>query len=111
MDKTSHGLRRVMFERPRHAANRAVFDEAVHAIEAQLGKPAGCRAKARPDNGYPAMDEYSWRGEGRRVRAIFRDTTLEAETGCQVVGFLPCGLEGHLFILVDPDRSSGPDCG
>lgn len=111
MDNTSHGLRRVMFERPRHGTNHAVFDAAVHAIEAQFGKPARCGAKPRPENGYQALDEYSWRGEGRRVRAIFRDTTLEAESGCQVVGFLPCGLEGHLFILVDSDRTSGPDCG
>ena len=111
MDKASHGLRRVMYERPRHGANPTVFDAAVRAIEAQLGKPARCVAKARPENGYQAMDEYSWHGEGRRVRAIFRDTTLEAESGCQAVGFLPCGLEGHLFILVDPDKATSSDCG
>jgi hypothetical protein len=111
MDRTSHGLRRVMYERQRHGANQKVFDAAVKAIEAQGGKPKSCADKARPGNGYQAMREYVWRSGGRRVRAIFRDTTLEAENGCQEIGFLPCGLEGHLFIVVDPENAPESDCG
>ena len=109
MDYSSHGLRRVMYERQRHGANHTVFDAAVRAIEAQGGKPASCTDRARPGNGYQAMREYVWRNAGRRVRAIFRDTTLAAESGCQEIGFLPCGLEGQLFIVIEPETA--PDCG
>ena len=111
MDKVSHGLRRVMYERQRHGANRTVFDAAVRAIDANLGTPQRCAAKARPDNGYQAMAEYRWRGDDFSVRAIFRDTTLEAESGCQEIGFLPCGLEGHLFIALEPSDAPMPPCG
>ena|SRR5579862_1090152 len=111
MDKVSHGLKRVMYERPRHGANPTAFDAAVRAIEAQWGEPKRCAEKARGSNGYQATQEYVWRGSGRRIRAIFRDTTLEAESGCQEVGFLPCGLEGHLFIIIDGETAAGTDCG
>ena len=110
MDKTSHSLRRVMYERQRHGANRAVFGAAVRAIEAELGTPARCTAKGRPANGYQASDDYRWRDDSFSVRAIFRDTTLEAENGCQTIGFLPCGLEGHLFITIDPPGIDAPPC-
>lgn len=110
MDNATHGLKRVMYERPRHGTNQKAFDAAVQAIAAQLGKPQHCAIKARPGNGYQAMQADIWRGEGRRVRAIFRDTTLEAENGCQAIGFLPCGLEGHLFILIDAENAPEPDC-
>jgi hypothetical protein len=111
MDKAKHGLKRVLYERPRHAATQKAFDAAVRVITAQWGKPQHCAAKARPGNGYQAMQADIWRNEGRRVRIIFRDTTLEAENGCQTIGFLPCGLEGHLIIVIDPANASEPDCG
>ena len=111
MDKASHGLRRVMYERQRHGANRAVFGAAVRAIEAELGTPARCAAKARPANGYQASDDYRWRDDSFSVRVIFRDPTLEAENGCQTIGFLPCGLEGRLFITIDPPGIDAPPCG
>lgn len=111
MDKAGRGLKRVMYERERHGANRAVFDAAIRALEAELGRSHHCVERARPRNGYQAMEAYVWRAAGRRVRAIFRDTTLEAENGCPEIGFLPCGLEGRLFIIIDPDTAPGPDCG
>lgn len=111
MDKASHGLKRVLYERPRHATTQKAFDTAVRTLTAEWGKPQRCTAKARPGNGYQAMEADLWRAEGRRVRIIFRDTTLEAENGCQTIGFLPCGLEGHLVIVIDPANAPEPDCG
>ena len=111
IDKASHGLKRVLLERPRHGANRAAFAAASRALADEFGATQSCSAKARPGNGYQAMEAKIWRSAGSRVRAIFRDTTLEAENGCQEIGFLPCGFEGRLVIVIDPESAADPDCG
>lgn len=111
MDKAGQGLKRVLLERPRHSANQAAFAAASHTLTAELGAVQSCRAQARPGNGYQAMEANVWRSAGNRVRVIFRDTTLEAENGCQEIGFLPCGLEGRLVIVIDPENAADPACG
>jgi hypothetical protein len=111
MDKAGQGLKRVLLERPRHSANQAAFAAASRILAAELGMAKSCRVKARPGNGYQSMATKIWRSAGNRVRAIFRDTTLESENGCQEIGFLPCGLEGRLVIVIDSEDAADPDCG
>jgi hypothetical protein len=111
LDKKSHGLKRVIYDRRPRAANPKVFEAAASAITAELGQPQSCRDRAGRDNGYQAKWAYFWRGEGRRVRAIFRDSTIEGGSGCPEIEIYPCGLDSRLIILIDPDNAPGPDCG
>jgi hypothetical protein len=110
-DKKGHGLTRVIYDRRPRAATPKVFEAAASAITAGLGQPQSCRDRARPDNGYQAKWAYFWRGEGRRVRAIFRDSTIEGGSGCPEIEIYPCGLDSRLIILIDADTAPGPDCG
>src|SRR5579862_6421414 len=111
LDKKSHGLTRVMYERRPRAATPKVLDAVAAAIATELGQPQSCADPPRPGNGYQGKRVYFWRGRGERVRAIFRDTTIEGGSGCAQIEFYPCGLEARLIILIDPDDASGPDCG
>lgn len=111
LDKKNHGLERVLLDRRPQAANPKIFEAAAAAIAAGKGRPTICRAPARPQNGYQAMRSDYWRDAGERVRLVFRDTTLEGESGCAEVTVYPCGLEGRLLILIDAPNAPGPDCG
>jgi hypothetical protein len=111
LDQKGHGLQRVLLDRRPLAANPKIFEAAATAIGTELGRPTACRERAQPSNGYQAMRGYFWRNGTERVRVIFRDTTLEGESGCVESAFYPCGLEAHLIILIDPPDAPGPDCG
>jgi len=91
MGKTTHGLMRVMFERQRHGANPMVFRAVRDALVAEYG-PAAC---TRPD-------ATIWQQGGIGIRAVFRDTTLEAAEGCTGAGNGPCGTTGQLYVQVAP---------
>jgi hypothetical protein len=110
MDKTSRGLKRIQFERPRHGVNPPAFRAALAALEAEYGPPAErCNSRA----GGQVAAQWLWRPDGNLVRATRRDTTLEASEGClfgdpSVVG--ACGLTGQLFIRVSPSGEASESC-
>jgi hypothetical protein len=108
MDNKTRRLKRIMLERQRHGANPKVFRAVVAALEQDYGPPTVQKA-APPGagNGYQANAERLWCPDGMAIRAIFRDTTLEASEGC-VSGATPCGLTGHLYVQIAP-REAG--CG
>ena len=110
MDVATHGLKRVMLERQRHGANPRVYRAVLAALIQEYGPPADrCRSPAARRNGYQAEGERVWYDGGNAIRAVFSDTTLEAEGGC-TPGGAPCGLTGHLFVQILP-RTAGDPCG
>jgi hypothetical protein len=84
------------------------------ALEAAYGAPdAMCGIAPAAPGGYQAAAERVWLRDGRMIRAIFRDTTIEAFEGClagdpSIAG--PCGLTGQLLIRISPPRSDGARC-
>jgi len=118
MDKTTHGLRRIQLERQRHGVSPPVFRAIVGALEAAWGAPdLMCGIAPGPSSGYQAAAERVWRRDGRVIRAIFRDTTIEAFEGCLggdpwgdplMAG--PCGLTGQLLVRISPPEADGGRC-
>lgn len=110
MDKATGRLKRIQFERPRHAVNPPVFRAAAQALEAAYGTPDRlCGVAPGPASGYQRAAERIWVGNGRVIRAIFRDTTTEAFEGCiGTVG--PCGLTGQLLVRISPPGADASDC-
>ena len=112
MDKTTHGLRRIQLERPRHGVNPPAFRAILAALQTDLG-PADqlCAVPVLPASGYQAAAEAVWRRDGTVVSAIFRDTTLQAFEGCL---FGPasgsCGLTGQLLVRIGPPSDDGDPC-
>jgi hypothetical protein len=118
MDKTTHGLRRIQLERQRHGISPPVFRAVVGALETAWGAPdLMCGIAPGPTSGYQAAAERIWVRDGLVIRAIFRDTTIEAFEGCLagdpngdprgefrgdplMAG--PCGLTGQLLVRVSP---------
>ena len=110
MDTATHGLKRVMLERQRHGANPMVYRAVLAALIRDYGQPSRrCQSPAARGNGYQAEGERIWFDGGNAIRALFSDTTLEAEGGC-APGGAPCGLTGHLFVQILP-RTAGDLCG
>src|SRR4029077_1780899 len=112
MDKTTHGLRRIQFERPRHGVNPPAFRGILAALSADFGTPDRlCAIPILPANGYQAAAEALWLRDGAVVSAIFRDTTLQAFEGCL---FGPasgsCGLTGQLLVRIGPPNGDGDPC-
>jgi hypothetical protein len=108
IDKATHGLKRIQLERPRHEVNPAAFRGVLTALQAEFG-PADteCGARPGPADGYQGAAEYIWSRAGVVIRAIFRDTTLEALGDC----FSPaCGLTGQLLLRVSPPREDDGQC-
>jgi hypothetical protein len=97
MDKASHGLKRVMLMRQPHGANPAVFRAVIAALARDYGTPARCRGELR------------WTTGGSAIRAVFRDTTIEAGEGCTAAAQDPCGSTGRLFVQIVPQGAAG--CG
>ena len=114
MDKTTGGLKRVQLERQRHGVNPPVFRTVLGALEAAYGAPdAACGIRPAPAGGYQAAAERVWRRDGAVIRAIFRDTTIEAFEGCLAgepgtAG--PCGLTGQLLVRISPPDADGAGC-
>jgi hypothetical protein len=83
IDKATHGLKRIQLELPRHGVNPLAFRGVLGALEAEYGAAdRECGARPGPADGYQGAAEYVWSRRGVIIRAIFRDTTLEALDGC-----------------------------
>jgi hypothetical protein len=109
MDKTTNGLKRIQLERPRHGVTSAAFRGVLRGLEAGYGLPdLMCGARPAPASGYQAAVERIWVRDGRVIRAIFRDTTLEALYGCVVPG--SCGLTAQLLLRVSSPRLDKAAC-
>jgi hypothetical protein len=107
-DKTTHALKRIQLERPRHMVNAGAFRGVFLAIDADLGAPeVNCGTLPGPTTAYQGSAEYVWRRNGVVVRAVFRDTTLEAFSGC----FSPaCGLTAQLIVRISPPAEDSGVC-
>lgn len=113
MDKRTGGLKRVQLERPRHGVNPPAFRAVLGALVATYGSPeATCVAGAGPQNGYQAASQAIWRHDDAVVRAVFRDTTIEAFEGCLYTGLGsgPCGLTGQLIVRISPPGPEATGC-
>ena len=114
MDKVTHGLKRIQLERQRHGVNPPAFRGVLGDLEAEFGDPdAMCGVGPGPASGYQAAAERIWRRDGAVIRAIFRDTTIEAFEGClsgDPSVFGPCGLTGQLLVRISPPESDAGVC-
>jgi len=114
MDKATGGLKRIQLERQRHGVNPPAFRGVLAALEAEFGPPdMMCGIRPGPASGYQAAAERIWRRDGAVIRAIFRDTTIEAFEGClagdpSIAG--PCGLTGQLLVRISPPDGDGGAC-
>jgi hypothetical protein len=108
IDKATHGLKRIQLERPRHGVNARSFHDVFLALDAEYGAPdVSCGILPGPTTAYQGAAEYIWRRDGAVIRAIFRDTTLEAYTGC----FSPaCGLTAQLIVRISPPAADNGLC-
>jgi hypothetical protein len=112
MDKATHGLKRIQFERPRHGVNPPAFRGILAALQTDFGSPDRvCSVPVFPAGGYQAGAEALWLRDGTVISAIFRDTTLQAFEGCL---FGPatgsCGLTGQLLLRIGPPGGDGDPC-
>ena len=110
MDKATGRLKRIQLERPRHGVNPLAARVIAEALGATYGAPESmCGVRPSPASGYQAAAERIWVRDDRVIRAIFRDTTLQAFEGCiGTVG--PCGLTGQLLVRISPLGADPPDC-
>jgi hypothetical protein len=111
MDKPTGGLKRIQLERQRHGVNPPAFRGVFGALEAEFGAPdAMCGVRPGPASGFQQAAETIWRRDDRVIRAVFRDTTIEAFEGCLFgdPSMGPCGLTGQLLVRISPpDRDPG----
>ena len=108
IDKATRGLKRIQLERPRHAVNPSAFRGMISALEGEFGAAdRECGAWPGPANGYQGTDEFVWRRAGAVIRAIYRDTTLEAFEGCWSG---TCGLTGQLLLRISPPAGDDGQC-
>jgi hypothetical protein len=106
MDRAAGRLARVMLVRQPHGANPKVFRALVAAFTRDYGPPhLSCTLPASAKTGYQAAVEHLWRQDGMTVRAVFRDTTLEAAEGCVAAGSGACGLAGRLYVQILPGNA------
>ena len=112
MDKVSHGLKRIQFERPRHGVNPPAFRGLLAALQADFGSPDEiCEIPVLPASGWQAGAEALWLRDNAVVSTIFRDTTLQAFEGClfgPATGY--CGLAGQLLVRIGPPGGDGDPC-
>jgi hypothetical protein len=110
LDKATGGLKRIQLERQRHGVTPPAARAVLGALEAAYGAPdALCGVGRGPASGYQAAAERVWLRDGLVIRAIFRDTTIEAFEGCLAgdpsIG--PCGLTGQLLVRISPQGADG----
>jgi hypothetical protein len=113
MDKATGGLKRIQLERQRHGVNPPAFRGVLAGLEAAYGPPeAMCGVRPGPVAGYQAAAERIWRRDRVVVRAIFRDTTIEAFEGCLAgdPSAGPCGLTGQLLVRISPPEGDPGGC-
>jgi hypothetical protein len=104
MDKATGGLKRVQFVRQPHGVNPPSYRAVVAALETTYGPPsATCAIPAVLANGYQAGVELLWLRDAMTIRAIVRDTTIEALEGClDWWQTPPCGLTGQMLVRFAP---------
>jgi hypothetical protein len=108
IDKTTHGLKRIQLERPRHGVNAGAFRGVFLALDADYGAPdAYCGTLPGPTTAYQGAAEYVWRRGRSVIRAVFRDTTVEAFGGCYSPA---CGLTAQLLVRVSPPAADNGAC-
>jgi hypothetical protein len=107
-DKAGQRLKRIQLELPRHRVNAGAFREIFLALDADYGAPnVSCGTLPGPTTAFQGTAEYVWNREGMVIRAIFRDTTLEAFGGC----FSPaCGLTAQLLLRISPPTEDSAVC-
>jgi hypothetical protein len=112
VDKKTGGLKRIQIERPRHGVNLPAVREIVGALQAEFGAPSTtCSIAPAAANGYQAAAEAVWLRDSDEIRAVFRDTTIEALEGCLWPwGLQVCGLTGQLFVRVSPIAAADSSC-
>jgi hypothetical protein len=113
MDKRTGRLKRIQLERQRHGVNPPAFRAVVGALEAAYGAPdATCVIPPAPAGGFQAATQLVWARSGDVIRAIFRDTTIEAFEGCLWgdVTMGPCGLTGQLLVRISPAGADRAGC-
>jgi hypothetical protein len=118
MDKATRGLRRIQLERQRHGVTPPAFRAVLGALETAYGAPdAMCGIAPGAANGYQAAAERIWQRDGAVIRAIFRDTTIEAFEGCLFSDLNgdfttagPCGLTGQLLVRISPPDADVTRC-
>lgn len=113
MDKATGGLKRIQLERQRHGVNPPAFRGVLAGLEAAYGRPdALCGVRPGPVEGYQAAAERVWHRGRAVIRAIFRDTTIEAFEGCLAgdPSAGPCGLTGRLLVRISPPESDAGTC-
>ena len=113
MDKRTGGLKRIQLERPRHGVNPTAFRAILGALDAAYGAPdVTCWIPPAARGGYQRGAERVWRRDGIVVRAIFRDTTIEAFEGCPFTDITlgPCGLTGQLLVRISPPQEDAAGC-
>jgi hypothetical protein len=108
IDKATHGLKRIQLERPRHMVNAGAFRGVFLALDAEYGAPdVLCGTLPGPTTAYQGTAEYVWNRGGAVIRAIFRDTTLEAFAGCRSPA---CGLTAQLLVRISPPAEDRGTC-
>jgi hypothetical protein len=112
MDKATGGLKRVQFVRQPHGVNPPAYRAVVAALDAAYGRPSAiCAIPADAASGYQAAVEVVWRRDAMTIRAIFRDTTIEAFEGCLWWWMTPpCGLIGQMLVRFAPQGADRPAC-
>jgi hypothetical protein len=113
IDKATQGLKRIQLERQRHGVNPPAFRGVIGGLEAKFGIPdAMCRILPGPRSGYQAAAEFDWSRGNNLVRAVLRDTTIEAVEGCLSRDLTagPCGLTGQLFVRISPPGADAATC-
>ncbi len=113
LDKATGGLKRIQLERQRHGVTPPAARAVLGAIEAAYGVPdARCGVGPGPASGYQAAAERVWSRNGVVIRAIFRDTTIEAFEGCLAGDSSagPCGLTGQLLVRISPPGADAAGC-
>jgi len=108
IDKVTHGLKRIQLERPRHMVNAGAFRGVFLALDTDYGAPdIRCGTLPGPTTAYQGTAEYVWRRDKFVIRAIFRDTTVEAYTGCYSPA---CGLTAQLLVRISPPAADNGSC-
>jgi len=113
LDKATGGLKRIQLERQRHGVTPPAARAVLGALEAAYGAPdALCGIRPGPASVYQAAAERVWTRGGIVIRAIFRDTTIEAFEGCLAgdPSAGPCGLTGQLLVRISPPGGDGVGC-
>jgi len=107
-DKATHGLKRIQLELPRNRVNAGAFRGIFLALDADAGKPdVFCGTLPGATTAYQGAAEYVWTRDDAVIRAIFRDTTLEAFGGCYSPA---CGLTAQLLVRISPPAEDKGTC-